>query len=85
MWNRFALEELVSETHIIKAEQTTMAAVKSCLCFLGFVSRSSSNSSPPHRPLQRMQPNMIPTSGITKALMSDTEVRSVTGRFSANA
>lgn len=72
-------------THMIKAEQTEIAAVNNCRCFLGFVSRSSSINSPPHLPLQRKQPNMIPTSGIRKALTTDREVRRVRGRFSAMA
>lgn len=70
---------------MIKAEQTEIAAVNNCRCFLGFVSRSSSINSPPHLPLQRKQPNMIPTSGIRKALTTDREVRRVRGRFSAMA
>lgn len=72
-------------THMMKAEQTEIAAVNNCRCFLGFVSRSSSINSPPHLPLQRKQPNMIPTSGIRKALTTDREERIVRGRFSAMA
>ena len=77
--------DMFNYTHMIKAEQTEIAAVNNCRCFLGFVSRSSSINSPPHLPLQRKQPNMIPTSGIRKALTTDREVRRVRGRFSAMA
>ena len=67
---------------MMRAEQIDIAAVNSRRCFFGFVSSSSSISFPPHFPLQRKQPNTIPTSGITKALISDMVVRTVTGKFS---
>ena len=78
----FWIGSWVTDTHMIRAEQTEIAAVKSRRGFLGLVSISSSISSPPHFPLHRKQQNTIPTSGIKKALMSEMEVRIVTGRFS---
>lgn len=74
-----------NQTYMIKSVQMEIAAVNIWRRFFGFDSRSSSISAPPHFPLHRKQPNMIPTSGIPKALMSETHVRSVKGRFSVIA